>query len=170
VHGRQRLATSQARRDWLEAARYALALQSSAPLPVVDRAPVRLAPHETATMRTIAIYERMYPGRPFASWGDRHSAAVVGTTDRLVVDHRMHGWMSFWFADLDVLEPALEEQPWCVDLAWRHDEAPLRLSGTTAPLVAVHVAAYTDWGGWTHLPELQTLLTTTAEPEPGCGR
>jgi hypothetical protein len=118
-------------------------------------------------MRTVAVHERLYPGRPFAQWGDRHSAAVVGTTHRLLVNHRLRGWMSFWFAELKVLEPALDDVPWCVDLAWRHDDAPLRLSGTTAPLVAVHVAAYTDWSGWTHLPALQPLLSAATEPYPG---
>src|SRR6476660_3849285 len=76
------LATATGRRDWLHARRYAGALQSSRPLPVIDGLPMRLASHENATLRTIATYGRRYPAHPTAQWGDRHSASVVGTTDR----------------------------------------------------------------------------------------
>lgn len=152
------LATAAGHRDWLEARRYAGALQSSRPLPVIDGLPMRLAAHENATLRTIANYERRYPAHPTAQWGDRHSASVVGTTDRLLVNHRLRGWISFWFTDLAVVEATVEDTPWRLDLIWQHAHEPLRLSGTTAPLLAVHVLARTNMAGWTRLPELQTLL------------
>lgn len=119
---------------------------------------MRLSPHETATMRTIATYERLYPAQPTHQWGDRHSAAVVATTDRLLVNHRLRGWISFWFTDLAVLEVTLDDTPWRIDILWRSADEPLRLSGTTGPLLAVHVAAYTNEARWTQLPELQPLL------------
>ena len=152
------LATAAGRRDWLQARRYAAALQSSTPLPVLDGLPMRLGAHETARLRTIATYERLYPAQPASKWGDRHSAAVVATTDRLLVNHRLRGWISFWFRDLALVEITLDDIPWRVDVLWRSADEPLRLSGTTAPLLAVHVAAHTNWARWTKLPELQALF------------
>jgi hypothetical protein len=144
---------------WLEAERYAAALQSSEPLPAFDQLPVRLHPDETATMRTIATYERLYPVGSTARWAERHSAAIVATNDRLLVDHGLRGWISFWFADVHTFATDLGHEPPQVTLSWLHDEAPLRLSGPSAPLLSVHVAAHTDSSEWTRRPELQPILT-----------
>lgn len=158
VQGGAWLATAAGNRDWVHARRYAAALQSSKPLPVLDGLPVRLAPHETATLRTIATYERLYPALPTSQWGDRHSASIVATTDRLLVNHRLRGWISFWFTDLALYELTLDDSPWRIDIIWRNADEPLRLSGTTGPLLAVHVAAHTGGARWPQLPELRPLL------------
>src|SRR6478735_4048577 len=105
------LPTAAGRRDWLHARRYAPALQSSSPVPVINGLPMRLAAHENATLRTIATYGRRYPAHPTAQWGDRHSASVVGTTDRLLVNHRLRGWISFWFTDLAGVHASLDDTP-----------------------------------------------------------
>ena len=149
---------------WSAASRYAAALRSFVAIPVIHELPVALAPRECAVLRGIATYERFYPVGSSAVWGDRQGTAVIGTTDRLLVSHRFRSWLSFWFADLDAVEPALDARPARVELTWTHGEPPLRLSGPVAPLLAVHVAAHTDADGWSDLPGLQDLLKPAPRP------
>jgi hypothetical protein len=145
-------------RGWLEAVTYASALRGNGRLPFVRSARVNLARGETARLSTVTTYLRGYRVGLQWGWSDKQVAAILGTTQRLVVHHRQHGWLSFWFTDLLASAPALESAPRTVDLAWQHKQAPLRFTGHTAPLIAVHVAAYSDPARWTRSPGLQPVL------------
>jgi hypothetical protein len=145
--------------ELVDAVRYATAIRSATPLPVIAHLPLPLAPKEAATLRAVVIYERRYPMGDATTWGDRHGAAVIATTDRLLVSHRLRGWLSFWLDDLDTLELELDTGPANVELTWRHGELPLRLSGPSAATVAVHVAAHHDRDGWYTMAAFQPFLT-----------
>ena len=165
-----RHATALGSRDWADAADYARRLRSGALLPVEDDPRIPLARGEVARLSTIANCSRRFPARAGGAWGDRHSAAIIATTARLVINHRLKGWVSFWLKDVCAPEVHIDQSPWWIDLTWRHGQAPLRLAGTTAPILAVHVASHTNPSGWTTTEGLQELLATSAAqaaPETG---
>jgi hypothetical protein len=145
-------------RDWAQALEYAALLARKLALPVLEDPRITLAHGESACLTTVASYLRGYRVGTRLSWGDRQGAAVLGTTQRIVVNHRLQGWTSFWLRDLRTSTPMLEEPPWSVELTWDTNQAPLRFMGPSAPLIAVHVAAFTDPSGWTSHPGIQPIV------------
>jgi hypothetical protein len=162
----RRGAEPEPQRDWAEAIEYATALVRRQALPVVDEPRITLVRGETARLCTVATSLRGYQLGGRLSWGDRHGAAVLATTQRVVLNHRLHGWTSFWLRDLRESTARLGRRPWTVDLSWHTSTAPLRLAGPSAPLLAVHVAAVTDPSGWTSHPGLEPVVSAIPRTRP----
>lgn len=172
---REAMGDAEARnREWLVARHYAhLLRQGVAPAGGeedigIDPA-IRLAPGEWATFRTIAVVEWYHgsgerrggpgpraPGQRARGWGDRQAAPVLATTERLVVNHRLRGWQSFWMLDLVDYDTSLAEPLWWLDVTW--SSVRLRLSGLAVPLLAVFVASTSQPLSWASDPRLAPLL------------
>jgi hypothetical protein len=88
-------------------------------------------------------------------WRDVVRTRVVATSQRLLVEVPGRGLLSFWYAGMQELYPAPRQ--WAVVMAWA-DSAPLRLSGLSAPYLAVHVAAHVMPDQWTRHPALAELV------------
>jgi hypothetical protein len=157
------------RREWSVARHYAHLLQqgtiaaSGEGEAGVDPG-ISLAPSERASFRTIVVVERFHgwgdaglrPNSRARGWGDRQGASVVATSERLVVNHRLRGWESFWLVDLIDYDTSLHEPTWLLDLTW--SSARLRLSGLAIPLLAVFVASTTQPRSWVTDPRLALLM------------
>lgn len=139
-------------REWVMARQHAALLLRGGSLPRLEAHNLPLAPGELAVLRTVVTV-----GGP-TGWGEEHASAVVATTERLVVSHRLRGWQSFWFTDVKRFEPDLSSsEGWALTLRW-HGGGVLRLTGLGVPVLAVHVGAMALSGRWMELPELQALL------------
>jgi hypothetical protein len=88
-------------------------------------------------------------------WRDVVRTRVVATSQRLLVEVPGRGLLSFWYAGMQELYPAPRQ--WALVMAWA-DSAPLRLSGLSAPYLAVHVAAHVMPDQWTRHPALAELV------------
>jgi hypothetical protein len=139
-------------REWAVARQHAALLLRGVSPPRLESHNVPLAPGELAVLRTVVT-----AGGP-VGWGEEHAAAVVATTERLVVSHRLRGWQSFWFTDVKRFDPDLSSsEGWTLMVGW-HGGGALRLSGLGVPVLAVHVGARALPGRWMDLPALQALL------------
>ena len=150
-------------REWAVARQHAALLLRGGSPPRLEAHNLPLAPGEVAVLRTVVTV-----GGP-AGWGEEHASAVVATTDRLAVSHRLRGWQSFWFTDVKRFEPDLSSsEGWALTLRW-HWGGTLRLTGLGVPVLVVHVGARALPGRWMDLPALQALLDGVArdvgEPE-----
>lgn len=147
-------------REWGMARQHAALLLRGGSLPRLESHNLPLAPGELAVLRTVVTV-----GGP-AGWGEDHASAVVATTERLVVSHRLRGWQSFWFTDVVRFDPDLSSsEGWMLTLRL-HGGGYLRLSGLGVPVLAVHVAARALPDRWMDLPGLQPLLAGVVEDEP----
>ncbi len=72
-----------------------------------------------------------------ASWREQSRARILVTDQRLMC-HVSGQWLSFWYSGVHGFYP--EPENWSVVLD-SSGAAPLRLSGTAAPLLAVHLTA-----------------------------
>ncbi|HEV7171348.1 hypothetical protein [Pedococcus sp.] len=144
-------------REWATArAHAALFLHGGSP-PRLESHNLPLAPGELAVLRTVVTV-----GGP-AGWGQEHAAAVIATTERLVVSHRLRGWQSVWFTDVMRFDPDLSSsQGWALTLRLHGGRGALRLWGLGVPVLAVHVGARALPGLWMDLPGLQALLDGVA--------
>lgn len=141
-------------REWATARRHAALLLRGRSVPSLDAHNLSLALGETAVLRTVVT-----AGGP-TDWGEDHAAAVVATSERLVISHRLRGWQSFWFTDLTWFEPNVVPASWdgwALTTGW-HPAGVLRLSGVGLPALAVHVCAVASPDEWMNLPGLQALL------------
>lgn len=139
-------------REWAAAREYAALLLRGGSLPPLASHNLPLAPGERALLRTVVTVGAS------SGWGEEHAAAVIATTERLVVSHRLRGWQSFWFTDLTRFEPDLSSSAgWALTLRW-HGGGSLRLTGVGVPALAVHAGAMALPSGWMDLPSFQPLL------------
>jgi hypothetical protein len=150
-------------REWATARQHAAVLLRGGSPPRLEAHNLSLAPGELPVLRTVVTV-----GGP-VDWGEEHACAVVATTERLVVSHRLRGWQSFWFTDIKRFEPDLSSsEGWTLTLRW-HWGGALRLTGLGVPVLAVHVGARALPGRWMDLPALQALLDGVVrddEPAP----
>lgn len=157
------------RREWSVARHYAHLLQRGMVAAGGDGETgvdpgINLAPSERTSFRTIVVVERYHgwgdpslgPSSQARGWGDRQGASVLATTERLVVDHRLRGWESFWLEDLLDYDTSLTEPTWLLDLTW--NTARLRMSGLSVPMLAVFVASTTQPRSWATDPRLAPLM------------
>jgi hypothetical protein len=139
-------------REWAMARQHAALLLRGGSPPRLESHNLPLAPGELAVLRTIVTV-----GGP-VGWGEEHASAVVATTERLVVSHRLRGWQSFWFTDVVGVEPDLSSsEGWALTLR-SHGGGALRLTGLGVPVLAVHAGAMALPDRWMDLPALQALL------------
>lgn len=139
-------------REWAAARRHATLRLRHRSVPPLEAHNLPLAPGETAVLRTVVSVAGS------TDWGEGHAAAVVATTERLVISHRLRGWQSFWFTDLTWFEANLASaDEWALSTGW-HRAGVMRLSGLGVPSLAVHVCAVALPDEWMELPALQALL------------
>ncbi|NYG07279.1 hypothetical protein BJ986_001766 [Phycicoccus badiiscoriae] len=139
--------------DWVAAVRYARALRSDAATPLVDgtvAAPLRA--DERPIFQVVATFERRHDTTRLTTWADRSGCQVTGTPQRLVLSHRLKGWVSLWFSEVVGLRIEPGERDWQIEMAFQH-QSPVRLTGPGVALVAVHVVAMVHpqtWWRWPH--------------------
>lgn len=108
-----------------------------------------------ATAMANSVKKRRAEARSVPRWRDVLRTRVIATNQRLMVEIPNRGLQSFWYAGMQELYPA--PRHWGVVMVWPNG-APLRLTGLSAPYLAVHVAAHVMPGQWTHHPELVELV------------
>lgn len=168
-------------REWQAARQYALHLRGRALFPELREYSVSVDLDEPVVLSAIVTYESRLastgtvPSAPpsarrqrarMVGWGDPQSAAVVATASRLVLNGRLGGWQEFAFADMVDFEADLGAHPWSLEFG-RTGSDSVRLSGVSAAVLAVHVAAALRPATWHRHPALQPLLE---QPGPHGGR
>lgn len=140
------------------AAAYARALLRHRATPLLS-SPVNapLLADELAMFQTAATFEQHQEHPKFRGWFDRSGCQVTATRQRLLLSHRLHGWVSVWFADVTRVVVHPGERDWWVEVERWH-EAPIRLRGPAVALVAVHTAAMVHPETWWQWPSFAALL------------
>lgn len=143
------------------ASAYAQALRRNRATPLLS-APVSapLLPDELAMFQTATTFEQHHDHPRFRGWADRSGCQATGTRQRLLLSHRLQGWLSVWFADVTRVAVEPGDRDWRVELD-RLDQAPIRLAGPAVALVAVHAAAMVHPESWWHWPSFAGLLGPT---------
>ncbi len=91
-------------------------------------------------------------------WREHHDAAVVATTERLLINTASNGWLSFYFNSVQEFHP--DPLNWKLTLGWP-DTVPLRLQGLAVPYVSVHAARFIFGDGWVNEPSMAALLPSS---------
>ncbi|SDP52559.1 hypothetical protein SAMN04489867_2782 [Pedococcus dokdonensis] len=112
---------------------------------------------ERATLQTSASYEQQCAPRE-DHWGEPSATQVVVTDRRILVSHQHRGLLSLWYVDVENLQLARAEDGWALDLHPVGINPHVRITGPTAPLVAVHVAHAAFPRTWQRLSGLLPLL------------
>lgn len=108
-----------------------------------------------ATAMANSVKKHRAEARSVPRWRDVVRARVIATDQRLLVQVPNRGLLSFWYAGMQELYPAPRE--WGVVMVWP-DAAPLRLTGLSAPYLAVHIAAHVMPQQWTEHPAIAELV------------
>jgi hypothetical protein len=141
---------------WADAVALADRLRRGQPLPRLEGTGQLDGEH--ATLEVEAHYEP-WPGstdEPLRhDWEPRQ---VVVTNRRILVAQPRPGGVSLWHVDLENLQLGVTDGLWCLDLHPVGINPRVRLSGGSAPLVAVHVAHTVFPATWSRLAGLLPLL------------
>lgn len=141
---------------WVDAVVLADRLRGGRPLPRLVG--TGLLDGEDATLETEAHFEQWCGSRRSPSRGDWSPVQVVVTTLRILVGQPRPGGVSLWHMDLENLQLGLTDGQWCLDLHPVGINPRVRLTGGSAPLIAVHVAATVFPTTWARLSGLLPLL------------
>lgn len=108
-----------------------------------------------ATAMANSVKKRRAEARSIPRWRDVCRTRIIATNQRLLVEIPMRGLLSFWYAGMQEFYPA--PQQWGLVMVWPN-AAPLRLTGLSAPYLAVHVGAHVMPQQWTQHPALADLV------------
>ena len=117
---------------------------------------------EHATLETEAHFEQWCGSGPAPSRDDWSPVQVVVTDRRILVGQPRPGGVSLWHVDLENLQLGLAQGQWYLDLHPVGINPRVRLTGGSAPLVAVHVAHTVFPETWVRLSGLLPLLDSAA--------
>ena len=145
---------------WSAAVAQAGRLQLGQSLPTLDRRDLRSG--ELATLDTRARVHQWQAGGPEPVWGEVSPAQVLVTNRRIVVNHDWRGGTSLWHVDVENLQLGRADGQWHLDLHPVGINPRVRLTGGSAPLIAVHVAHTVFPATWARLSGLLPLLDSAA--------
>ena len=144
---------------WSAAVAQAGRLQLGHGLPTVELDGLPAGEH--ATLETSVTYEQQCAPRE-SPWAEPSPTQLVVTDRRLLVSHPLQGLLSLWHVDLENLQLGLAGGVWHLDLHPVGINPRVRLTGGSAPLVAVHVAHTVFPSSWARLSGLLPLLDSAA--------
>ena len=142
--------------DWLDAVALTDRLREGQPLPCLEGA--GLLDGEQASLETEASYQQWGWSRGQRTREDWSPVQVVVTDQRILVAQPRLGGVSLWHVDLENLQLGETDGQWQLDLHPVGINPRVRLTGGSAPLIAVHVAHTVFPATWSRLSGLLPLL------------